>query len=187
METVKMEKSKTVEFINSLKENKTKIFTTLGILLLFVIFAIFVYARIQSINNEASDKLNTASQLIATGNAEQGMIIIDDLIKNYRNTPSAYRAMIMRASNLMYEKKYEQAEAMLKDFIANAKPEIIRPMAYPLLITIYDDNKNTAQAIAVSKEFLAKYSDNYLAESVKKNLERLTAEDQKVESSKGQK
>ena len=173
METVKMEKSKAEEFINNLKENKTKIFTILGIVLLFIIFAIFVYVRIQSINNEASDKLNTASQLIATGNVEQGFLIIDDLIKNYKSTPSAYRAMIMRASNLMFEKKYEQAEDMLKDFISNAKPEIVRPMGYELLITLYEDTNNKEKAISVSKEFLAKYSDNYLAVSIKKNLERL--------------
>lgn len=173
METVRMEKSKTTEFINSIKENKTKIFTTIGIILFAVLFAVFVYARIQAVNNEASDKLNTASQLIATGNMEQGMLIVDDLTKNYRNTPSAYRAMIMKASNLIYEKKYEQAEAILNDFIANAKPEIIRPNAYQMLITLYEDTNNKAKAISVSKEFLEKYGDNFLAESVKRNLERM--------------
>ena len=136
-------------------------------------FLVFVYVRIQTVNNEASDKLNTAAQIIATGNLEQGMLIIDDLIKNYRSTPSAYRAMLMKAANLMYEKKYEQAEAVLKDFIANAKPEIIRPNAYPLLITIYEDTNDKAKAISVSKEFLEKYGDNFLAESVKRNLERM--------------
>ncbi len=173
METVRMEKSKTAEFINSIKENRTKILTTIGFILIVALFLILVYAKFQAVNNEASDKLNTATQFIATGNMEQGMLIIDDLMKNYRNTPAAYRAMIMKAANLMYEKKYEQAEQILKDFIVNAKPETVRPMAYQLLITLYDDNKNTAQAIAVSKEFLEKYGNNYLAASVKKNLERL--------------
>lgn len=173
METVKMEKSKTAEFINSIKENRTKIFTTVGFLLVVVLFLVFVYARVQAVNNEASDKLDTATQLIGTGNMEQGMLIIDDLIKNYGKTPAGYRAMIMKASNLMYEKKYEQAEQILKTFIATAKPEIVRPTAYQLLITLYDDNKNTAQAIALSKEFLTKYEGHYLTDSVKKNLERL--------------
>ncbi len=173
METVKMEKSKTAEFINSIKENKTKIFTTIGFILAAILFVLFVYVRIQSINNDASDKLDTASQLIATGNMEQGMLIIDNLMKNYSNTPSAYRAMIMKASNLMYEKKYDQAEAILKNFIANAKPEIVRPNAYPLLITLYEDSNNKAKAVSASKEFLEKYGNNYLAVSVGKNLERL--------------
>ncbi len=173
METVRIEKSKTAEFINSIKENKTKIFTTAGIILLAVLFIIFVYVRIQAVNNEASDKLNTASQLIAAGNLEQGMLIVDDLMKNYRNTPAAYRAMIMKASNLIYEKKYEQAETILKDFIANAKPEIIRPNAYQILISLYEDTNNKEKAISVSKEFLEKYGDNFLAVSIKKNLERM--------------
>ena len=168
-----IETSKTVKFINKVKENRTKIFTTAVFIFIVIFFVVFVYVRIQAVSNSASDKLNTAEQIISSGNIEQGMAIIDDLIKNYKNTSAAYRAEIIKASNLIYQEKYEQAEPVLKHFIENAKPEIIRPTAYPLLISVYNRNGSLDKAINLSKEFLSKYETNYLSASVKENLARL--------------
>ena len=72
-----------------------------------------------------------------------------------------------------FQKRYDEAEAILKNYIENAKPKIVRPIGYPLLISVYDNNNNPEQAISVSKEFLAKYPDNYLFPSVMETLARL--------------
>lgn len=169
----KQEKSKIIDIIEWIKKNRKPFFSTLTAILVIVLFIVFVYARIQMINVAASDKLDMATRIIATGNIEQGMAIIDDLIKTYKSSPAAYRAIIMKASNLIHEKQYDEAEKILKDYIINAKPEIVKPIAYPLLISIYDDKNNLEQAIATSQDFLSKYADNYLVPSVMENMARL--------------
>ena len=56
---------------------------------------------------------------------------------------------------------------------AITKPEIVKPLGYPLLVTVYDDSNNIEQAISTSQEFLAKYSNSYLAPYVMENMARL--------------
>jgi len=133
----------------------------------------FVCVRIQMVNAAASDRLDMATKIIASGNLDQGLTLIDDVIGTYGNTPAAYRAIVIKASNLLFQKKYDRAEELLKNYIENAKPSVVRPIGYPLLISLYDDNNNLEQAISVSKDFLAKYPDNYLVPSVMENMARM--------------
>lgn len=167
------ENSKIIDAINWIKKNKKPFFTTIISVIVIVLIILFVCIRIQMINSEASDKLNMATKIVATGNLEQGLSIIDDVINTYKNSPAAYRAMIMKASYFINQNKNDEAESVLKVYIENAKPEITRPVGYPLLISIYDDKKDIEQAIVTSKEFLSKYPDNYLAPSVMENMARL--------------
>lgn len=166
-------KSKSIKLINWIKENRKSFFSVLVTLLVIVALVIFVYARIQVINSAASDKLDMATKIISQGDMKKGLEAIDDVINTYRNSPSAYRAMIMKASYFINEKRYEEAEQILKFYIANAKPEIVKPLGYPLLVTVYDGNNNIEQAISTSQEFLAKYSNSYLAPYVMENMARL--------------
>ncbi len=181
---MKTKKTKIVRLIDWIKKNKTSFFSTLVFVGIIAFFIVFAYARIQAINGSASDKLNTASELIASGNTEQGLSIMDDLMNNYKRTPAAYRAMLMKSTYLIHQKNYEHAEQLLKNFTENAVPYTVRPIGYPLLISIYDDNNNFEQAIALSKEFLSKYADNYLAPSVMENLARLYELSNKPEEAK---
>ena len=167
------EKSKIIEIIEWIKENRKPFFTTLLSVVIVALVVVFVCVRIHLVNLEASDKLNMATKIFAGGDTEQGILIIDDLMNTYKNSPAAYRAMIMKASYLINQKQYDEAENLLKIYIEKAKPEIVKPIGYPLLISIYDDNNNIEQAIAVSKDFISKYSDNYLAPSVMENMARL--------------
>ena len=181
---MKTKKSKVVKLIDWVKKNKTSFFSTLVFVVIIAFFIVFAYTRIQAINGSASDKLNTASELVASGNTEQGLSIMDDLMNNYKRTPAAYRAMLMKSTYLIHQKNYEQAEQLLKNFTENAVPYTVRPIGYPLLISIYDDNNNLEQAIGLSKEFLSKYEDNYLAPSVMENLARLYELSNKPEEAK---
>lgn len=169
----RQEDSKIVEIIKWVKENRKPFFTTLLTVIIIVLIIAFICFRTQMVNSAASDKLNIATKVIGSGNIEQGLSIIDDLIKTYKDSPAAYRAMVMKASYLINQKKYDEAENILNFYVENAKPEIVKPIGYPLLVSIYDDNNNIEQAIEVSKEFLSKYPDNYLAPSVMENMARL--------------
>ena len=169
----RQEDSKIIDLIKWIKKNRKSVFMTSITVLIVALVVAFICFRIQMINNAASDKLNMATKIISTGNTEQGVSILDDLINTYKNSPAAYRAMIMKASYLINKKRYEEAENVLKIYIENAKPETVKPIGYPLLISIYDDNNNIERAIEISKEFLAKYSDNYLVPSVMENMARL--------------
>ncbi len=167
------ENSKIIDAIKWVKKNKKPFFTTTVSIVVIVLLILFICLRIQMINSAASDKLDIATKIFATGNVEQSLSIIDDIINTYKNSPAAYRAMIMKASYFINQKKYDEAENILKTYIENAKPDIVKPIGYPLLISIYDDNKNFEQAIATSKDFISKYPDNYLAPSVMENMARL--------------
>jgi predicted negative regulator of RcsB-dependent stress response len=169
----KQEDSKIVDLINWIKKNRKPFFTTLISVLAVALIIVFVCARIHLIDVAASDKLDMATKVIASGNVDQGVSILDDLIKKYKNSPAAYRAMIMKANYFINQQKYDEAESILNFYIENAKPAIVKPIGYPLLISIYDDNNNLEKAIEISKDFLSKYSDNYLAPSVMENMARL--------------
>lgn len=175
MEMEKQENSAIVDVIKWVKRNKKPFFSTLISVIVVALIIVFICLRIQMINTSASDKLNMATQIIANGSLDQGLAMIDDVITTYSDTPAAYRAIIVKASNLMFQKKNDEAESLLKTYIEKAKPDTVKPIGYPLLISIYDNNENFDQAIAVSKEFLSKYPDNYLVPSVMENMARLYA------------
>jgi len=173
MEMEKQENSAIVDVINWIKRNKKPFFSTLITVVVVALLITFVCVRIQMVNAAASDRLDMATKIIASGNLDQGLTLIDDVIGTYGNTPAAYRAIVIKASNLLFQKKYDRAEELLKNYIENAKPSVVRPIGYPLLISLYDDNNNLEQAISVSKDFLAKYPDNYLVPSVMENMARM--------------
>ena len=173
MELEKQENSAIVDVINWIKKHKEPFFTTVIIVVVIALLITFICIRTKMVNIAASDKLNVAKQVIASGNLEQGMLLIDDVINTYGKTSSASQAVIIKAGNLIFQKKYDDAEAVLKNYVENANPKTVRPIGYPLLISVYDNNNNIEQAISVSKEFLTKYPDNYLVPSVMENLARL--------------
>ena len=177
-------KKNTGRIINFIKNNQTTVFTVIGFTIGIVLLVVFIYTRIQIINANSSDKLAMATQYIAQTQIEQGINMLDDVIKNYSNTPSAYRAMLMKANYLYAQKEYEQAKELAEEVISEAKPDTVRPLAYPLLIAILDNLQNTEEAIETSKRFIEKYKNNFLVPSVMENLARLYEVANNVEESK---
>ena len=173
MEQERQENAVIIDVINWIKKHKEPFFTTVVIIAVIALIITFVCIRVKMVNIAASDKLNMAAQVIASGNLDQGMTLIDDIINTYGKTSSASRAVIIKAGNLIFQKKYDEAETVLKNYIENANPKTVRPIGYPLLISVYDNNNNPEQAISVVKEFLTKYPDNYLVPSVMENMARL--------------
>ena len=173
MEQERQENAVIIDVINWIKKHKEPFFTTVVIIAVIALIITFVCIRVKMVNIAASDKLNMAAQVIASGNLDQGMTLIDDIINTYGKTSSASRAVIIKAGNLIFQKKYDEAETVLKNYIENANPKTVRPIGYPLLISVYDNNNNPEQAISVVKEFLTKYPDNYLVPSVMETLARM--------------
>ena len=167
------EESKIVDLIKWIKKNRKPFFTTLISVILIIIIVLFVIFRMKMIEIAASDKLDMATKTLSIGNVEQGLSIADGVVELYPNSPAAYRAMLMKANYFINIRKYDMAEPILKFYIEKAKPEIVKPIGYPLLISIYEYTGNIEQAILMSKEFLSKYSDNYLVPSVMENMARL--------------
>ena len=170
---MKKQEEKLVKIINKIKKNKTAFFTVIAFVVGITLFTVFVYYRLQVIKDTASTKLAVAINYISSGNSEQGLNIIDEVINKYSNTPSAYRAMLMKSNYFISQSKYDEAEQMLKNIINNAKPDTVKPLAYPSLILVYDNTNKIDLAIETSKEFLLKYETNYLVASVTENLARL--------------
>jgi predicted negative regulator of RcsB-dependent stress response len=166
-------KTKSEQIIDFIKNNQTTVFTTIGFTIIIILLIIFIYTRIQVVNANSSDKMTMALQYFAQTQVEEGVKMLDDIINNYSSTPSAYRAMLTKANYLYGKKEYEQAKELTLNVIHNAKPETVKPLAYPLLIAIFDNMENTEQAIETSKMFTEKYKEHFLVPSVMENLARL--------------
>ena len=177
-------KTNAEKFIDFVKKNQTTIFTVVGFAVGIIILVVFIYTRIQIMNANSSDKLTMATQYIAQSQTEQGINMLDDVINNYPNTPAAYRAILLKANYLYAQKEYEQAKELAQNVIAKAKPDTVKPLAYPLLIATLDNLQNTEEAIATSKDFIEKYKDNFLVPSVMENLARLYEVADNTEESK---
>ena len=169
------------KILNFIKKNRNAVVTALCFVIGIILFVIFVNARLNILANDASDKLTIATNYIANNNIEQGFKIIDNIIDQYSNTTASYRARFMKATHLISEKQYEQAEVLLKYIIENGKPKTIKPLAYPSLILINEETGSIDRAIEYSNIFLNSYPDNYLVPSVMENLARFYKLTNKVE------
>ena len=179
-----MKKNKYDKFIGFIKKNRNTIVTVFCFTAGIILFAIFVNARLNILAKEASDKLSIASNYIASNNMEQGLAIVNNIIDQYSNTTASYRARFMKATYLISEKKYDDAEVLLKYIIDNGKPKTVRPLSYPSLILVYEEAGKYDKAIEYSNMFLNLYPDNYLVPVVMENLARFYMLTNKVEDAK---
>ena len=179
-----MKKNKYDKFISFIKKNRNTLVTCFCFAVGIILFAVFINARINILASDASDKLSIASNYIANKNAEQGFAILDSIIEQYSNTAAAYRARFMKAIYFISEKKYDDAEVLLKYIIDNGKPKTVRPLSYPSLILVYEEKGKYDKAIEYSSMFLNLYPDNYLVPVVMENLARFYMLTNKVEDAK---
>ena len=100
MEQERQENAVIIDVINWIKKHKEPFFTTVVIIAVIALIITFVCIRVKMVNIAASDKLNMAAQVIASGNLDQGMTLIDDIINTYGKTSSASRAVNMMKRKL---------------------------------------------------------------------------------------
>ena len=113
---MRKKEDKIVKIVNLIKENRTTFLTVAGFVIGITIFTLFVYYRLQITRDTASAKLTFAVNYVAAGDAQNGLKLIDEVITKYSRTPSAYRAMLMKSNFFISQKKYDDAEQMLKNY-----------------------------------------------------------------------
>ncbi|MCL2144978.1 MAG: tetratricopeptide repeat protein [Endomicrobia bacterium] len=155
-----------------IRENRTRFFTVIGFIAGIAILGIFIFARMQTLNESASDRLSAAYMSMMYGNKDDAVNHINHSIAYSGNTPASYQARLLKADLLMEDKDYDKALSLLKETEAKGNPELIRPLAMSRIIYLYDQQKDYRNAILSSNEFITKYQDNFLIRDVYFNLAR---------------
>jgi predicted negative regulator of RcsB-dependent stress response len=158
--------------IGQIKENRTRFFTVIGFTLGIIILAGFVYIRLQTLNESASDRLAAAYMSLARGDQRQAEAHLNNAIVYSKNAPASYQARMVKADIMIENKDYLNALAMLKETEEKGKPELMRPLALSRIIYMYDQQKDYANAILYSNEFISKYDDNFLTKNIYLDLAR---------------
>lgn len=172
--SARKKKSKIRDFVDFIgkefKENRTRFFTIIGFTVGFIIFGVFFFARIQTLEFNASDRLTTAYMYISAGETQQAVNFLNDTINLYPKTPSAYQARLVKADLLIEHKEYDLALPLLKETYEKAKPETFKPLALVRIIYLYDCQKDYDNAIMYANEFINKYSTHFYIKDIYMNL-----------------
>ena len=155
-----------------IRENRTRFFTVLGFTAGFTILAIFIFVRLQTLNESASDRLAAAYMSLMSTNRQEAIVHLNYAVAYSGNTPASYQARLVKADILMDEKNYGAALPLLKETEEKGNPDMIKPLAMYRIIYAYDQQNDYQNAILSSNEFIAKYSDNFLIRNVYLNLAR---------------
>lgn len=170
----KMSKSvKIANFItNQITKNRTRFFTIVGFTLGLIILGIFIYVRLDTLNESSSDRLSAAYMALMHGNKQDAMSHLNHAIVYSGNTPAAYQARLVKADMLMDEKNYAAALTLLKETQQQGKPELIKPLAMSRIVFAYDQQKDYQNAILSANEFITKYPDSFLIKDMYLSLAR---------------
>ncbi|MCL1972728.1 MAG: tetratricopeptide repeat protein [Endomicrobia bacterium] len=155
-----------------IRENRTRFFTVLGFTAGFIILAVFIFVRLQTLNESASDRLAAAYMFLMNANRQEAMSHLNYAIAYSGKTPASYQARLVKADMLMDEKNYGAALPLLKETAEKGKPDLIRPLAMVRIIYAYDQQNDYQSAILASNEFIEKYPDHFLIRNVYLNLAR---------------
>jgi tetratricopeptide (TPR) repeat protein len=158
--------------IKLIKENRTGFFTAIGFVLGAIALSIFVFMRLQTLNETSSDRLVAAYMSIMAGKKQDAVVHLNNAIAYSGNTPAAYQARLVKADMLVENNEYEQAFVLLREVAEKGNPELIRPLALSRIIYAYDQQKDYANAIIYSNEFINKYGDDFLVKDIYKALAR---------------
>ncbi|MDR1196496.1 MAG: hypothetical protein LBL00_08490 [Endomicrobium sp.] len=158
--------------IKQIRENRTRLFTIIGFTLGIILLTGFVFIRLQTLNETASDRLAAAYMSLARGDQQQAKGHLNNAIAYSRNAPASYQARMVKADMLIEEKDYANALTLLKETEEKGNPELMRPLALSRIIYLYDQQKDYANAILYSNEFISKYEENFLIKNIYLDLAR---------------
>ncbi|MCL2335703.1 MAG: tetratricopeptide repeat protein [Endomicrobia bacterium] len=158
--------------VKQIKENRTRFFTVIGFTIGVILFAVFVFWRMQTINYSASDKISSAFMFYGQGNAEQGQKALLETIANYPNSPASYEARLVVADIFTADKKFDEALPYLADVAENAKVKAMKPLAAYRIMYIYDSKKDYDKAVSAADDFIKKFPDSFLIKDAYMNLAR---------------
>ncbi|MDR2676582.1 MAG: hypothetical protein LBC05_01000 [Endomicrobium sp.] len=154
---------------------RRKAFTFAVVILLFIFVGIFLkFSLMRKANYIASAKLSSALTHILHGDHERGLDIIDKIILQFSNTPSAYYGKLVKSDILVDKCMYNEALKILNEILNNSNnkkvPDMIKPLVSSRIIHIYDYKKDYFSAIVAAKEFINKYPNHFLSGDICLNL-----------------
>jgi outer membrane protein assembly factor BamD (BamD/ComL family) len=155
--------------VRQIKKNKIKFFAG-AVFALAVIFVGIFILRLHTTEKESSAKLAAVYASFMHGDKESGIALIDEMIGKFPKTSAAYHARLIKADFLAEIHEYDEALKILTETVNNGKTDAIKPLAHARIIYIYDSKKDYFNAALISKEFIAKYPNHFLATDIYLNL-----------------
>lgn len=172
---------KTADWI---RKNRQTFYSIAGIVGGIILFTVFFFTRYFVAKERVSDKLSMAQSLLYHNQADQGIKMLDEVITQFTDSPSAYIARLNKADYLISQNKFDEAKNIILNVIANGKPEAIIPLAYPYLGEIQEDIGDLKGAVKTYNEFLVKFPDHFLSAKVMESLARVDAVSGNTEQAK---
>lgn len=159
--------------VDWIKANRQTAFSIAAITAGIIIFAVFVFARFQTAQGRANDRLSMAQGRLYGGDIPGGVAGLDEIIQKYAGTAAASQARLLKADYLESQKNFTAAAEMARTVIAEGKPKTIIPLAYMALGAIQENAGDLKGAIATYTAFLDKYPDHFYAAKTYESLGRL--------------
>jgi len=153
-----------------IRENRRSFFAIVGVVVV-VLFILIVMLNASATKKEnASNSLASAFSYLAAGNGAAGINQLDATISGFPRTPAAYQARLLKSDILVSQRNFDGALVLLQETLANGRPSEVRPLALVRIISIYDQQKDYANAVFYSNEFIRKYKNHFLAKNIYLNL-----------------
>lgn len=156
-----------------IKKNRPLFFSILGILTGLFLLTLFFITRYQLIRSRGADKLAIGQAQIYRGEYEQGLTMLDAVIKEYPGTYAAAHARLTKARYLIDKKNYEEAKNTLQPIIDSSKPKQLLPLALSMLGSIYEDEENYEKALKTYSLFLEKFPEHFFASRIYESIARI--------------
>ena len=156
-----------------IRNNRQQFYSISGIVLGVILFAAFFFTRYFLVKERVSDKLSLAQALIYQNQTDQGVRLLDEIIGQYSNTPSASIARLTKADFLINQHKYSDAKDIVSKVMNSGKPDTVIPLAYPFMGNIEEDTQDYKGAIGTYNDFLTKYPDHFLVPDILQSLGRV--------------
>ena len=156
-----------------IKNNRQQFFSILGVSAGIIVFIAFFLTRYFLVRERVSDKLSLGQALMYHNQYEQGVKMLDEVIAQYSNTPSASMARLTKADYLISQHKYSEAKDLVSNVLSNGKTEALVPLAYTYMGNIEEDTQDYKGAISTYNDFLSKYPDHFLVPDILQSLGRV--------------
>jgi tetratricopeptide (TPR) repeat protein len=158
--------------IEWVKENRNTVFSALAVIAGAALLTIFLFTRFNALKTRTSDKLTMAQGQLYSGQINEGVKLLDELINQYSLSASTEKARMLKADYLRSQKKYDEAEKMILPVIEKPIPKEVGPLALSMLAIIKEDSGKYADAIKVLNSFISLYPEHFLAPRIYESLAR---------------
>jgi tetratricopeptide (TPR) repeat protein len=156
--------------------NRNTFYAVAGTAAGLLLFGIFFFTRLQEARLRNEEKLSMADYMVRgndASQAEQGMNMLSEVIRNSPTSSTGLRAAMVKANALMARPDYAGAEAVLVNAIdgKNGDKKLL-PFLYSMLGILYENTGKLPQAIGIYNSYLGKFPDHFLTPRIYESLGR---------------